>query len=98
MQGLELAGSILSFLGGLFLSIEAFLVRRRIRMEAGAARLHEILKKTRAVLEDGSGKPLESEKDLRVWLAERSLLYSWIGFGLMTFGFVLDILSQLIRA
>jgi len=95
MQKLELGASLLSFFGGLFLSVEAFLVRRRIRMDAGAVRLHEILKKTRAVLEDGRGKPLESERDFRIWLAERSLLYSWVGFSLMTFGFVLDICSKL---
>lgn len=92
-----MVASLLTLLGGLALSLEALFIRRKIRTEAGAQRLLEIMKAHGAddVLTDPkSGKPLNKEKALRLWFAERSLRWSWVGFGLLTFGFLLDLIVK----
>lgn len=92
-----MVASLLTLLGGLALSLEALFIRRKIRTEAGAQRLLEIMKAHGAddVLTDPkSGKPLNKEKALRLWFAERSLRWSWVGFGLLTVGFLLDLIAK----
>ncbi len=93
---LGIFASLLTFLGGFALVVEALFVRRKIRAEAGARRLLDIMKAHGAeeVLVDKSGKPLNKEKALRLWFAERSLRWSWIGFGLLTGGFLLDLIAK----
>jgi hypothetical protein len=93
---LGMVASLLALLGGLALSLEALFVGRKIRTEAGAQRLLEIMKAHGAedVLVDKSGKPLNKEKALRLWFAERSLRWSWLGFGLLALGFLLDLIAK----
>jgi len=97
-MSLELFSAILSFLGGAFLSIDALRSRERIRAESGASKFLEVLKKETATdLRDEHGAPLKSEAALRLWLTNQSTRWAWLGFALMTVGFVLQILAVLMR-
>jgi hypothetical protein len=94
---LGILSSLLTLLGGLALSVEALFVRRKIRTEAGAQRLLAIMRAHGAedvLVDPQSGKPLNKEKALRLWFAERSLRWSWFGFGLLTLGFLLDLIAK----
>ena len=90
---LELCGAILSFLGGAFLSIDALRTRRRIRVESGAKAFMKILEAhdNKDLLTDEYGKQLSSETLVQLWLARQSTRWAWVGFLLMTAGFVLQI-------
>lgn len=97
-NGLEIAGACVTVTGALWLSIDAFLVRNRIRAEAGAERLLEILKRACAeqtVTDPNSGKPLDSNRDLSLWLAGRTITWNWVALGLITIGFALDLAGKL---
>jgi len=96
-NGFEIAGSCVTFAGAAWLSIDALLIRRHIRVEAGANEFFEILNKAgaRGLVKDKSGKPLDSREDLTLWLAGRTVGWTWVGFGLMAFGFVLDLIGKL---
>jgi hypothetical protein len=96
----ELFGAILSFLGGAFLSIDALRARRRIRVESGAKAFMKILDAhdKKDLLTDDDGKPLSSETALQLWLARQSTRWAWVGFLLMTAGFVLQIFVASNRA
>jgi hypothetical protein len=96
---LGIVGSGLTFSGGVVLSLEAFFLKRRIKAEAGANRLLRIMKShgsENVITDEKTGKPLNTEKALRMWFAERSLKYSWIGFSLLAFGFLFDFVSRLV--
>lgn len=94
---LDLVGSILSFAGGVVLTVDAFLVRYNIRVEEGALEILEGLEEKQAsrVLTDEKGVPLNSEARLRLWLSRASLRRAQVGFVLMTAGFLLDLFSRL---
>ncbi|HYU31940.1 MAG TPA: hypothetical protein VEW48_07240 [Thermoanaerobaculia bacterium] len=94
---LDLVGSLLSFAGGVVLTVDAFLVRYNIRVEQGALQLREALERRQAgdVITSEAGDPLGSEKRLRLWLALRSLRRTQAGFALMTAGFLLDLFVRL---
>lgn len=100
MTGIDKLGmfaSLLTLLGGLALSVEALLVRRKIQTEAGAQRLFQIMeahKAGEALVDPKGGKPLNTEKALRLWFAEHSLRWSWLGFVLLTSGFLLDLIAK----
>lgn len=97
-MSLELFSAILSFLGGGFLSIDALRSRRRVRAESGATELLKILNQEAAAnLTDEDGKPLNSEAALRLWLTKQTSRWAWLGFALMTAGFVLQIVAVLRR-
>lgn len=97
---IEIFSSALAFAGGVFLTIESLCVRSRIRAQSGLDRLRDILDKTNAgkVLTDKHGKSLDSKGALQLWFAERTVRYSWVGFILVTLGFVLDLIAKLIRS
>ena len=90
---LELCSAILSFLGGAFLSFDALRARQRIRVESGAKTFMKILDahNDKGLLTDEHGKQLDSETALQLWLARQSTRWAWVGFLLMTAGFVLQI-------
>lgn len=90
---LELCSAILSFLGGAFLSIDALRARGRIRVESGAKKFMEILDAhdKKELLTEKDGMKIDSETALRLWLAKQSTRWAWVGFLLMTAGFVLQI-------
>ncbi|HEY6347937.1 MAG TPA: hypothetical protein VI636_00880 [Candidatus Angelobacter sp.] len=92
----EIAGSCMTVLGAGWLSVEAFLIRNRIREEAGAAELLEIVKKANAeeVLTTKDGRTLKSQEALRLWLAGRTIAWNWVGLGLIAIGFVLDLIGK----
>ena len=94
---LDLVASILSFAGGVVLTVDALLVQREIRVEHGAKQLLEALGKRQAgnVITNEGGEPLDNEKRLRLWLALRSLRRTQAGFALMTIGFLLDLFVRL---
>ncbi|MGD0182052.1 MAG: hypothetical protein ABSC15_19750 [Terriglobales bacterium] len=94
---LGVLASLLTLLGALALSVEALFVRRKIRTEAGGQRLLAIMKAhgdDDVLTDPKSGKPLNKEKALRLWFAERSLGWSWLGFALMMVGFLLDLIAK----
>jgi len=92
-NGYEIAGSVLNASDALWLLIDAMRIRRTIRAESGAARLQEILKQVGAgdVLRDRKGRPLNSEKALRLWFAARTIAWNWVALGLILMGFILDL-------
>jgi len=93
---LALYGKIASFAGGLMLSWDALTVQRRIKIEAGAHKLQDILNNAGLgdQLKDRRGQSLKSEERLQLWLARRSLPWTQLGFILMTLGFLLDLVSS----
>lgn len=94
---LELAGSIFSFAGGLVLTAESLLVRRRVREESGADLLLTALGRVGAAdqLKDSQGQPLSQERALQLWFAHRSFRWAWLGFALMALGFLFELFSRL---
>jgi len=97
-NGLEIAGSIISFAGAGWLAIDSLRLRQHIRTEAGAMRLLARLKRAglEKVLTDTEGKPLSSEQALRLWFAASTLAWNWVGLVLITLGFGLDLAGRLI--
>jgi hypothetical protein len=98
-MSLELYSAVLSFLGGGLLSFDALRARQRIRTESGAKTFLNILKALNEnnLITDDSGKQLSSETALELWLARQSTKWAWLGFVLMTAGFVLQILVALTK-
>jgi len=96
---LEISSSLVAFVGGALLTRESLRVRGRIRAESGLERLRQILEAERAggVLTDKDGKSLDSKEALQLWFAERTVRYSWVGFILVSLGFILDLIAKLIR-
>jgi len=96
---IEIASSLVAFAGAAFLTYESLVVRRRIRAQSGLERLRDILNKEGAgkVLTGKHGESLDSTEALQLWFAERTVRYSWVGFILVSLGFVLDLVAKLIR-
>ena len=67
--------------------------RRRIRVESGAKTFMKILdaRDKKDLLTEDDGTKLDSETALQLWLARQSTRWAWVGFLLMTAGFVLQI-------
>lgn len=91
---LELGGKVLSFAGGALLTFDMLRVRQGIEAESGG----------KALLKAGAGKALrardgtavQNEAALRLLLSRSSTTRAWIGFLLMTCGFLLEIIGLLI--
>lgn len=95
---LEIAGSVANFAGGLVLLIDAFRVRKVIRVKKAGQDFQEQLRKA-GVKEldmpvDERGNPLGSPEDLEMWLAEGTFRRSWWGFALLVLGFACELLSH----
>jgi hypothetical protein len=98
---LELYSAVLSFLGGGLLSIDALRARQRIRAESGAKTFLKIMEAHDAktqIKDDETGAQLDSETALQLWLARQSTRWAWLGFVLMTAGFVLQIMAALTKS
>jgi hypothetical protein len=93
----EIAGSCLTTAGGIWLVVDAILVRRSIRSEEGAAKLFEILKAANAaeVLKSQEGIPLNSKKELRLWFASHTIAWNWVALTLISLGFISDLIGKL---
>jgi hypothetical protein len=91
---LELAASFFGFLGGSVLSLDALFAVRRARSERGKQAVGEAVKKAQGEYVDDQDKVLTSVYALQLLFARRSALAARIGFGLMTAGFLLDLISK----
>jgi hypothetical protein len=93
----EILGSCFNAAGAFWLLIDAFRIRQTIHAEHGAAKLRDILNKVGAgdVLTDKEGKPLDSEKALRLWFASRTIAWNWVALALVSLGFALDLIGKL---
>ena len=96
-SALDFWGSALSFAGGVVLTWETLSVKRQIKEESGARQLLEALAKIGApdALKDANGRPISQERALQLWFAQRSLRWGWVGFVLMTVGFLLEMIGGL---
>ena len=91
---LEIAASVLGFLGGSVLSLDALCAVRRVRQELGKDETLTAVQAAGGVYVDEHGNPLTSPSSLRRWFAARSVLWARIGFSLMSAGFFLDLLAK----
>jgi hypothetical protein len=91
---LEIAASLLGFLGGSVLSLDALCAVRRVRQEMGKDETLRAVQAAGGVYVDQHGRPLTSAFSLRRWFAGRSVLWARIGFSLMTAGFFFDLLAK----
>jgi hypothetical protein len=105
MATLEIWSSVLAFMGGTLLTLDALLVGTRIRTERGAQRLKRALEERKKrgesksfTLKDENGKALRTETELSLWLAKTTLHWAWEGYLLITAGFVLDFISKIRKA
>lgn len=90
----ELAASISGFLGGTVLSLDALLAVRRARSERGKKSVQEAVSKAQGVYVDDNDKVLTSAYALQLLFARRMAAAGRIGFGLMTIGFLLDLIAK----
>src|SRR3954449_5032104 len=90
----ELAASIFGFLGGTVLSLDALFAVRRARSERGKESVQEAVKKAQGVYVDDKDKVLTSAYALQLLFARRVASAGRIGFGLMTMGFLMDLISK----
>lgn len=92
---LEITASVLGFLGGFILSLDALCAVRRVRQEMGKGETQQAVQAAGGVYVDEKGNPLTSDFSLRRWFAGRSVISARIGFSLMTAGFLFDLLAKL---
>jgi hypothetical protein len=90
----ELAASIFGFLGGTVLSLDALFAVRRARSERGKESVQEAVEKAKGVYVDDQDKVLTSAYALQLLFARRVASAGRIGFGLMTLGFLMDLISK----
>jgi len=91
---LELWSSVLTFIGGAFLVVDTFSPVRTLLLEGGQKKWDWCIAQLRP--QDGqkfTDPPPNDEDALRH--ANRSQFMTRIGFGLVTLGFLLDLLSKL---
>jgi hypothetical protein len=94
---IELLGSMLTFAGGFVLTLDALMVRRRILSESG---IQDLLNRWEQAGEANTftykGRPLNEQINLQLFLAEKTLIRSRVGLGLVTAGFLLDLVGKLV--
>jgi hypothetical protein len=90
----ELAASAFGFLGGTVLSLEALFAVSRARSERGKESVQEAVRKAKGVYVDDNDKVLTSTYALQLLFARRAAVVGRIGFGLMTLGFLMDLIAK----
>jgi len=90
----ELAASICGFLGVGILSINALFAVRRARSERGKEAVREAVQKAKGVYVDDNDQVLTSAYALQLLFARRVAAAGRIGFGLITIGFLMDLISK----
>ena len=90
----ELAASTFGFLGGAVLSLEALLAVGRARSERGKKSVQEAVRKAQGVYVDDHDRVLTSTYALQLLFAHRVAIAGRIGFGLITIGFLLDLIAK----
>ena len=91
----ELAASCCGFLGGLFLTLDVLAAKKRIYQETGKEEARAAAQDAGADFGDRAGNLIFVIEGVRLWYAERSLLWNRIGFGLVAFGFLIDVMVKL---
>lgn len=93
---LELFGKILSFLGGILLTLEALTVKKQIQVRAGAHAFQRDLESAGLGdrLVDSKGRPLRDEQILEIQLTKPFVILTRVGIALVTTGFLLEIVDQ----
>ncbi len=93
-MALEIWSSLLTFAGGVFLTVDGLVAASKIHAESGGERfLAAVLRRKIQVVGD-DGQPLTNPTDLRAWLARKVQRRSWLGFALITLGFLIDLVSK----
>jgi hypothetical protein len=93
---LEIAASAFGFLGGAVLSLDALRAVSRARSEKGKSMVNEAIDNAKKEPHaDDPDKLKASAYALQLLIARRSALAARIGFGLVTLGFLLDLISKL---
>src|SRR3954467_6703428 len=90
----EMAASIFGFVGASILSLDALFAVRHARSERGKRAIQEAVKKARGTYVDDADHTIASAYALQLLFARRSAISGRIGFGLMTLGFLLDLLAK----
>lgn len=90
----ELASSICGFIGGAILSFDALFAVRRARSERGKESVREAVQKAQGVYVDDRDRVLTSAYALQLLFARRTAITGRIGFGLITLGFLMDVISK----
>lgn len=91
---LEIWGSILSFLGGAILSIDALFAVGRVYEETGHEAIQEAVREVNGQYVDKNGNPASTALRAKIWFASQSANLAKLGFSVMTLGFLLDMLSK----
>src|SRR5207244_7735933 len=78
---LEILVPMLSFSGAAILCVDALRIKRNIKVKAGAEKLVQYLQSVGEsnLITDERGKPLDSQRALDEWLADRTLRLGWVG-------------------
>jgi hypothetical protein len=94
---LEILVSIINFFGAAILCADALRIKRSVKEKAGAEKLVQYLRSAGKsdLISDEKGKPLDSQHALDEWLAGRTLRLGWVGFMLITLGFLIDLIAKL---
>jgi hypothetical protein len=90
----ELAASIFGFVGGAVLSFEALFAVYRARSERGKEAVRKAVERAQGVYVDDKDKLLTSAYALQLLFARRTAVVGRIGFGLMTLGFLMDLIAK----
>jgi hypothetical protein len=91
---LELASSILGFLGGFVLSLDAIAAVNRAKSTKGKESISEAARKVQGEYQIDANDVPSSAYGLQLFLARRTATTARWGFVLMTLGFLLDIIAK----
>ena len=91
---LELGSSFLGFLGAAILSMDALFAVSRAQQEKGKIEMSDAAREASAGYADQSGHGVRSDYALRMWFARNTRRTAWIGFSLVTLGFLLDFILK----
>lgn len=96
---LGVSGAVLNFSGGVFLVWDALKARKKTLAHFGARQTaeEEAARTNKSPrYETPEGEPLATELDWELWLAKEPLKWTWLGFALISAGFLLDIFSRIL--
>lgn len=96
---LGLGGALLSFGGGVFLACDSLRAQRTTLLQFGSRKLAESEAKRTGkppLYETPDHRPLASELDWELWLADHTRKRTWIGFAIISAGFLLDFVSRIL--
>ena len=91
---LELASSLLGFLGAAILSLDALFAVARAQQKKGKTEMSEAAHDSDASYADHSGHRLPNNYSLQMWFARNTRRTAWTGFSLVTLSFLLDFILK----